>query len=427
MVIVSFIVLFVIFLPLEIMGQPSEQNVYVIPITGEINPAVYQYVADSLRTVENDKNAAAVIFEIDTYGGRIDSAERISNLILKAGIPTISFVNTKAESAGVLLAISADTIVMAPASTIGSAETIPNTEKVLSLWTSLLRSVAEEKGRDPELVASMADKSIEIPEVVEKDRLLNLTAQEAKELEFADLIERDYEGILEGLSIVYTDIIQGQIDPKVRMAQFLTSAYLTPILLTLGFVGLVIEILTPGFGIGGTVSFLAFALFFGGGILAGNVGWAVLILFLAGLTLLIIEAFAPGFGVPGIGGIICIIISIVMASTTTAGAIVSLLISLVLSVIALVLILKYAPRSKHFDRIILSTELIKESGYSSTEKNDHLIGQEGMVLTYLRPSGTIQVNGDILDVVSEGAFIEAGSKVKISKVEGRRIVVKKID
>lgn len=414
-------------LPLQANGSNGAGNVYVIPIEGEIGPAVYEYVRSSMLTAEQDPNAVAIIFEIDTYGGRIDSAEKISTAMRRTGLPTISFVNTKAESAGVLLTISADTIVMAPGGTIGSAEPIPNTEKTLSMWTSLLRAVAQEKGRDPELVAATADSSIAIPDVIEKDRLLNLTAQEAKELEFADYIESDYAGILQSASVEYSSIVEVPIARRVRLAQTLTSSYITPILLTLGFVGLLIEVFTAGFGVGGTVSFVAFALYYGGAILAGNAGWAVLMVFLVGLVLLLIEAFAPGFGIPGVGGIICIIISIVMASNSAVSAIVSLLISFVLTIIAFVLILKYAPRSKHFDRIVLGAQMKREEGYSATSKYGQYIGKEGIVITYLRPAGTIDVDGETLDVVSEGAFIEVGSKVKVAKVEGRRIIVKKIN
>lgn len=414
-------------LPLQASGSNGVSNVYVIPIEGEIGPAVYEYVKSSIVAAEQDPNAVAIIFEIDTYGGRIDSAEKISTVIRRTGLPTISFVNTKAESAGVLLTISADTIVMAPGSTIGSAEPIPNTEKTLSMWTSLLRAVAQEKGRDPELVAATADRAIEISGVIEKDRLLNLTTREAKELEFADYVESDYEGILQSTSIEYSNIVEVPVAARVRLAQIVTSSYVAPILLSLGFIGLLIEIFTAGFGVGGTVSFVAFALYFGGAILAGNAGWAVLMVFFVGLILLLIEAFAPGFGIPGVGGLICVIVSIIMASNGAVSAIVSLLISFVLTIIAFILILKYAPRSKHFDRIILGTQLKKEEGYSSTGKYSQYIGQEGIVITYLRPAGTIDVGGEILDVISEGAFIEIGSRVKVAKVEGRRIIVKKIN
>lgn len=408
-------------------GMDRAKNVYVIPIEGEIGPAVYEYVKDSILTVKQDSNAVAIIFEIDTYGGRIDSAVKISRKMLDTNLPIISFVNTKAVSAGVLLTISADTIVMAPSSTIGSAETIPNTEKILSEWTSSLRSVAQEKGHSSEIAAAMADKSIEIPGVVEKDRLLNLTAQEAKKLEFINFIETDYNGILQTAGIEYTDIIKIPMSTGVRLAQTMTSAYMTPILLTLGFVGLLVEIFAAGFGIGGTVSFIAFALYFGGAILAGNTGWAVLIVFLMGIVLLLIEAFIPGFGVPGIGGLICIIISIFMASNSITGALLSLLIALILTIIFFILLLKYAPKNKHFDRIILKTQIKNQKGHQDIDRCAQYLGQEGIVISMLRPVGRIDINGKTLDVISEGVFIEVGSRVEVVKVEGMKIIVKKIN
>lgn len=100
----------------------------------------------TLKDIEGN-SPKAIIFEIDTYGGLIDEAEKIKNLIIDLKTPTISFVNNKAESAGVLITISSENVVMAESSTIGSAETIPNTEKVLSMWRSFLRDVAQLRGR----------------------------------------------------------------------------------------------------------------------------------------------------------------------------------------------------------------------------------------------------------------------------------------
>ena len=115
----------------------ASDNVYVIEISGEVNPGMLNYVRENIEDA-NNKNADLILFEVDTLGGRIDSAEKISQEILKSKVKTASYVNTKAESAGVLLSISANSLYMAPASTIGSAEPIPNTEKTLSYWKSLL-------------------------------------------------------------------------------------------------------------------------------------------------------------------------------------------------------------------------------------------------------------------------------------------------
>ncbi len=421
------IILFCAVLPFQTNATSTRKNVYVIPIGGEIGPAVFENVRNGIKIAEDDPNAVGIIFEIDTYGGRIDSAVRISRLMLDTPLPTISFVNTKAVSAGVLLTISADTIVMAPGSTIGSAETIPKTEKILSDWTSSLRTVAQEKGRDPELVAAMADASIEIPNLIEKDRLLNLTTQEAYELGFIDFVDKDLAGIMDSASIEYDEIINIPLDSKVKLAQFMTSSHIAPLFLSVGFIGFLVEIFTPGFGIAGTISFIAFALYFGGAILAGNTGWAVLMIFLVGLILLLIEASIPGFGIPGIGGIICVVISIFMVSGSAFVAAISLFTSFLLTLITLILLLKYAPRNQHFNRIVLATQMKTEQGYRASGQYHQYLGKQGVVVTHLRPSGTIDINGDILDVVSEGTFIEMGSRVEVIKVEGRRIIVKKID
>jgi membrane-bound serine protease (ClpP class) len=188
-----------------------------------------------------------------------------------------------------------------------------------------------------------------------------------------------------------------------------------------------IEILTPGFGFGGTIGLVAFSIFFGGSILAGNAGFAVVLIFLTGILLLIIEAVIPGFGAPGIGGVLCIIISIILASDSIVLGISSLAIAFVMSIIAAILLLKYAPKNKYFDKIILGMELRKDFGFTSTITNNALLGLEGVVVNSLRPAGIIEVDGERIDVVSEGGFVEKNERVKIVKIEGRRIVVKKIN
>ncbi|MBU5675670.1 nodulation protein NfeD [Alkaliphilus sp. MSJ-5] len=421
------ILIFTLLFSIVANANVNGENVYVIPIRGEITPAVYQYVEHNLSIIEKDPRAVAVIFEIDTYGGRIDSAEKISQLILNTSIPTISFVNTKAESAGVLLTISSDTIAMAPSSTIGSAETIPNTEKILSTWVSILRSVAQEKGREEDIVAAMADQSIAIPGIIERGRLLNLTTLEAKSLGFTDIVASDYDQILSSLSLPYSNIIMAETTNSIHLANFASNVYIAPLLLAAGFIGLLVEIFMPGFGIGGTVSLISFALYFGGNILAGNTSLITAVIFLVGILLLGIEAFIPGFGVAGVGGIVCVAISIFLASSSVTTAMISIFVSLILTIVVLVLIFKYAPRNKHFSRIVLNTKLDKEKGYTSFVDYSKYIGQTGIVTTPLRPSGTISIDEELLDVISEGQFIEKEELVKISRIEGSRIVVQKIN
>ncbi len=409
------------------VNAQEDGNVYIIPLEGEVGPAMEQFVSGSIASALEDPQLEGIIFTIDTYGGRVDIAENISEMIMEAPVTTASFVAPRAISAGVLLTISADYVTMAPGSNIGSAETIPDTEKALSAWTGELRSVAQEKGRDPELVAAMADQSIVIEGIVEEGKLLNLTADEAIETGLSDYTARGISEVLAVMGLPNANTIEIEISRAVRIAQVLTSSLVAPILLSLGMVGLIVEILTAGFGVGGTVSLIAFSLYFGGGILAGNTGLAVILVFLAAIALLTIEAMAPGFGVAGLGGLVLIIVSVVMASSTTGGAIVSLIVAFLMSIIALIIILKYAPKSSYFDRLTLGTKMTSDSGYISTERKEELIGKEGVVTSYLHPSGTVEIDGELIDAVSEGIYTEQGTRVKVISMEGRRIVVRKID
>ena len=116
-----------ILIPSQSHGE-SNDKVHVIPIHGEINRATKSFVRDALDDL-NGKDVDAIIFDIDTYGGLINEASDIKDLIISTNIPTISYVNNKAGSAGVLITIASEKVVMAPNAMIGSAEPDPNTEK----------------------------------------------------------------------------------------------------------------------------------------------------------------------------------------------------------------------------------------------------------------------------------------------------------
>lgn len=407
------------------VNAAEEGDAYVVPIKGNITKATYQFIEGEVSKIL-EKSPSAIIFEIDTYGGYINEAEKIWQLISSLDVPTISLVNTKAESAGVLITISSDKIVMAKGSTIGSAETIPNTEKVLSMWVSWLREAAKNKGRDPELVAAMADKSIEIPGIVKEGKLLNLTSTEAKELGFADFVSSDYKEILNYFDINYKEVTVATPKLRVTIASLLSNPVIAGILIILGFVGLVIEVMMPGFGAGGTLSFIAFALFFSGNILAGNSHWGVVIIFLAGIALLLIEAAAPGFGIAGVGGIAAVSISLILAMDSIQAAVYSVSIALIVSVGILILLVKFGYKNPYLSKVVLTENQDKDKGYTGVSSMDKYLGKEGDVISYLRPAGIVLIGNDRVDAVSESAFIEKGQKVKVIKTEGSRVIVRKI-
>lgn len=417
--------LFILIMLNGLVFAETTGDVYVIPIEGEITRATYNYLRTTLRDIEKN-SPEAIIFEIDTYGGLIHETEKIKNLIIDLDLPTISFVNNKAESAGVLVTISGEKVVMAPSSTIGSAETVPDSEKVLSMWRSFLRDTAQLRGRDSQLIEAMADSDIYLAGISEKGKLLNLTSQEALEYGIADFISDDYEQILSHFDIEHSNIVQVKESMEVKLAKVLSSPQLNSLFLTIGFIGMIIELFTPGFGLGGTISIVAFGLFFGGNILAGNSQWSSLAVFITGLILLIVEAIVPGFGLPGIFGIILVIIGIVLAMGSLSTALMSISIAVIITTIITILLIKHGKRIPHLDKIVLQTKHGQDEEYKSSFPYESYLGKEGVSISGLRPSGTIEIDGQRLDALSEGTFIPKETNVKVVKVEGSKIIVRRV-
>ncbi|WDV44530.1 NfeD family protein [Clostridiaceae bacterium M8S5] len=405
-----------------VYASDSEGDVYVVPIKGDINKATYEYVKNNVKLALSE-NYSAIIFEIDTYGGYIEYAEKIKKEIVSINIPTISYVNDKAESAGVLLAISANKVAMAPGATIGSAEPIPNNPKILSLWVEMLKATAKLRNRNDELVAAMADKNIEIEGVVKRGYLLNLNYEDAKRLNLSDAIASDYSEILEKLDVKYNKIVVANYNFKNTIVSILSNPFIVMLLIVLGFIGLIAEIFTPGFGIGGTLAILCFGLYFWGGVVAGNSGYAAVIMFVVGIVLLLIELVIPGFGVPGVGGLISIVVSILLASESVMHGVIYLVSAFLTSGLFIFIMVKYGQKSPMFNKLVLTKS--QDDSYTSSKADINLIGKEGIVVASLRPAGTIKIDESRIDAVSEGQFIKKGSIVEVTKIEGRRIVVKK--
>lgn len=397
--------------------------VYVIPVHGVIDQGLVKFVERGIKEADR-VGARAVVIEIDTPGGKVQAASMLSEAIIGADTPTISYVNKEALSAGVLITISSDYIAMAPGSTIGAAETRPNEEKYISAWSKKLQTVAELKNRDKQLVAGMADSDVIIEGLKDKGKILTLTGNEALELGLADIIAKDLNEVLTRKDLSQYEVVRFTPNLAERIAFIATNPFTSPILLTVGMVGAMVEIFTPGFGIAGTLSVLAFSLFFGGSFLAGAAQSWILGLFMLGLFLLAIEMFIPGFGVFGVTGIVSIVGSIIIAFPTPEQAFLSLSVSVVLSVITMYFLTKYLIKTSAFGKIILGVRQDIDEGYTaSSQTNINLLNKQGITITPLRPAGTIQIDSDRFDVLTDGAFIPKGATVEVVKVEGNRIIV----
>ncbi|MDO5689921.1 MAG: NfeD family protein [Tissierellia bacterium] len=402
----------------------SEAVVYVVPIHGDINGVQYSIVKEAIQEAESQK-AAAIVFDIDTYGGYVQSAEMIKNEIINTELPTLSFVNNKAESAGVLIAIASETLVMNQSATIGSAETIPKNEKVLSVWVSMLRDAAQYRGRNPDVVVSMADADKELEGVIERGRLLNLTTDEAESIGFIDYSATSVEDLLSQAEIEYTQIKSPDISASNTIAGFLTNPIVNTLMLIMGFVGAVVELFMPGFGLGGILSILGFGLFFAGNILSGNAELLSLLLFILGAILIFVEMLIPGFGLPGISGILLLLAGIVLAMKDLTSGILSLSIAIITATIVGGIIVKRGFSSPLFNRIILNKNLKKESVIPATLSVSNLIGKQGKSLTILRPSGTVEIEGVKYDALTEGEFIPRDTDIEVLRIVGAKIFVRR--
>lgn len=421
----NILIILIILVLFSSYSSAEGDKVYVVPIKGEINRANSNYVRTTIEKV-NKEGAKGIIFEIDTYGGLINEAINIKDAIIATDIPTISFVNNKAESAGVLISIASENLVMSPNATIGSAETIPNTEKELSLWRAVLRDTAQYRGRNSEIIEAMADKDIEIPGISPKGKLVNLTSKEALEVEIADYLSNDYDDILAEFGFAKGSIVEEKESIQLRLARYISNPYISSLILTLAFVGMIIEIFTPGFGLGGTISIIGFGLYFGGNILAGHSHWTSLALFVTGLILLVVEGIVPGFGLPGISGIILVLVGIILAMDSLGIALLSMSIAVIITSIVTIVLVKYGFRSKVLDHIILETEELDRDKYVSSDSKDRMLNKEGVSLTPLRPSGFIEIDGEKLDALSDEGYIPKDTMVRIIRVEGAKIFVRRM-
>lgn len=481
------------------VGNLSAQDtaqVYVIDIRNEIGSGLGTYISDGIQTAE-EAGADAIVFDVDTPGGRVDSAVNIIRSIQDTRVPTIAFVNRQAISAGAMISIACNQIVMTSGGTIGDSAPVNIQgeevgEKAISYIQGTIRATAERENRNPDIAEAMVDKELvlvklsdgqiikllpeeyaarvedgeEMEILCAQGKLLTLSTQQALEYGFADAEAETLPELLTQYEIVEIDgtklplteagIAQREQDLGVseinrlktlagariteveatladRIVFFITNPLISSLLLSLGILGIFIEIRTPGFGIPGFLGLLCVGLFFGGHMLT-KIGaeWAFL-LFLLGLGLIALEVFViPGFGVAGILGVTLMLGSIFFVFDKAyefRTAVTWLSISVILSAGLVILAAFYLPETQLFRRLALSTVMDTESGYhsSSTEDFQAYLGKSGTALTPLRPSGTARIANNRVDVVTVGDFIAQDSNIKVVSVEGPKVFVEAVE
>ena len=422
-----FLLILFYFLPLSAISS----SVYVIPVRGQIEPGWLLFLERSLEEARKEV-VEAVILDIDTPGGFVDTVQKAKVLIDEFPTPVYGYINTNALSAGAYLSLLTDSFYMKPGSTIGAAEPAilgggEVDEKILSFWEAEMRSAAERQGKDPAIAAAMVRKEMAIESLVEEGELLTLTTAEAENINFSNGTVSSIDELLGLKDLSSAEVIYTSASFWERLSGWLINPIVATFLLMMGFFFLIVEILSAGFGVAGFLSLLSFGLYFGGHFFTGISGWPAIFLFVFGIIFILVEAFMPGFGIFGIGGLAAVVVAIVLAAASATLGIYMLLISFFVAGFAGYIAFRYFQRRGTLKRFILSDSATKEAGYSSSEDYSHLLGKKGQASTSLRPSGKVEIEGKKYDMVSEGGYISTGESVEVIRVEGYRIVVRKLN
>lgn len=196
------------------------------------------------------------------------------------------------------------------------------------------------------------------------------------------------------------------------------------ILLTVGFIGLVIAALTPKSTLGGLLALASFGGYF---YINSLENWVPIIIFILGICLLIFEVFVPDFGVAGIIGFLLIIGGVYLTNNDLSTALRDLSIAVVAASFLFIMLIRRGYSLTHLQKLVLQNNLDKESGFSSNTDASAYLGKTGKTTTPLRPSGKVQFEDTELDVVSTGEHIDTDVSVIVTKVEGYKIIVRRVD
>ena len=413
-------------------AQTAKPIVQVVRVDGTIGAGIAHRVQRAISDAHAN-GAQVLVLYIRTNGGLVDDANDIKDALRASGLTTIAFVE-RAWSAGALIALACDKIYMEPGSSMGAAEPVllggggttqPAGEKAISAVRAEFESLAEAHHRNPQVAAAMVDPSLDVPGIKTKGHLLTLKPEQALQLKFIDGIADTPTAALEAAGYHEPQMATTQPTLGEQIAAFVTDPIVSGILLTIGFLGLFIEMQTLHL-VAGIIGVAALALFFGGHIIAGASNWVILALFALGVVALLFELHVlPGHGISGLIGALLILTSIVLAfgAAFWVVGIVYTSISLIVAIVVFFLLLRWLPQSAFLQRIAFAGAQSVSEGYVTSASLDYLTGKSGVAESYLRPAGVATIDGRRYQVQSVGDFIPAQTRIRVVRVEGATVFV----
>lgn len=421
-----------LWLPLfaAVSGQPASDPsplVVVAEYDGIIHPIAAEYFSETIDAADAG-NAALVVLVLRTPGGLLDSTRDIVSRMIRSQAPVAVLVapsGARAASAGFIIAIAADITAMSTGTHIGAAHPVSGSgeqqndtvmEKAASDTAAYVRSLAKARGRNVELAeeAVLESRAFTDSEAIEASPpLADLRASGVEALVQAlngRTVTR-FDGRMQQLSLDNAQISRREPTWRQRALGALAHPQIAYLLLTLGMLGLTIELWSPGTAIPGVVGGICLLLaFFALQIVP--VGIAGVLLVVLGMILLVLELTVPSFGVLGIGGIISLLLGSVMMTLQVPGVEVNygFLVAMVLATAAIVLFL---------GRLGLRAQRLR-----TTTGGEGLIGLSGRVRTAIDPDtpGQVDVRGEIWRARSLSA-LTPGTPVRIVAREGLTLMV----
>jgi len=452
-------------------------KVFVIPVTGEVEPVMAAYIKRAVASAVASGPQPLIVLEMDTFGGRVDAALNIVETMndIQSG-QSCAFVKTKAISAGALISLSCNFLVMKPHTTLGDCAPISFAgneakmlgEKFQSPLRAKFRTLARKNGYPPKLAEAMvtarmevykvtfSDKSVyfdaeelsDLPEsqvnqimgkttIVAEGELLTMDDREALDLGFSRMTAGSIPEMLENMGFKDFELVRMEQNWAESWARKI--AMISPILMMIGLAALYTEFKAPGFGLPGLVGLVCLGLVLFNQHLVGLADNLEIILVALGLIMFGFEIFViPGFGIAGISGILLIGAGLLLsfqdfvwpdpaqpwqAELFIANMAKVLSTALAAFLISLAFIRYGLPRLGKVVSGPYLDDSLAGSHADSSEAMAVVVGQVGIAATPLRPAGKMNIGSSNIDVITEGGFIEKGHSVKIIAIKGNRVVV----
>lgn len=464
--------------------QRAYKRAMIIDVNGPIFGSLKSYLNNRIEVAKRGQ-VDLILFRVRSPGGSLDDSVELCRLIGSIDwATTVAYIPEEAYSGAAILVLGCDRIFMHPRAVMGDAGPIQFEgdafrfveQKRVSAIAAVVGQLAEGKNRPAALAEAMVDRKLTVFEATNKQTQARafLTSEQVKLKKTTDefdigpaLPETGLDRFLTvgGMRAAELSMIEGVFDSEQALLDrlkfdsvretkrtwvdgtvfFLNRPVMTGLLLLIGLVGLYLEMTVPGISVAGLVSLVCFGLFFWSHALGGTSGWLEVMLFALGISLLALEIFVlPGTGLFGLTGVVMVVLSLVMASqdfvfpqtsvqwTTLRNNLLMVLGSVAVVVIALIVQVTYFEWIPGLGRLRLETpDAAADAGTASLASESSgpampEIGTLGAAESVLRPAGKVRFDGQLVDVVTEGDFLDPGTQVEVVKREGNRVIVRRV-